>query len=47
MLSRMRCLVTGHKWLRVKYAGSPDGFFLRCKRCGKETDDAGTAVPFL
>ena len=46
MLTRIRCLLTGHKWLRVRYPDSPDGFFLRCKRCGKETDDEGAGVPF-
>jgi hypothetical protein len=31
------CLLLGHKWLKVPYAGHEDtGFFVRCRVCGYE-----------
>ena len=37
-LSRFRCFLVGHRWLRVPYddADTPDGFFRRCRRCATE-----------
>jgi hypothetical protein len=38
-LSRLRCFLVGHSWLRVPYDGgadTSDGFFLRCRRCAAE-----------
>jgi hypothetical protein len=34
MAIRLRCLITGHSWVRVPVSGG-GGFFNRCKRCGK------------
>jgi hypothetical protein len=34
-----KCLVLGHKYLRVRYPDSPDGYFLRCRRCSHERDE--------
>ena len=40
------CKLAGHDWAKVAYPltaeGEATGFFLRCKRCGKEDHDAGT-----
>lgn len=40
MMARLLCLVTGHRWSRASYpaADMPDGYFLRCRRCGKEKE---------
>ena len=35
----MICAVLSHSYLRIRYPGSPDGFFLKCARCAKERDD--------
>jgi len=37
-VSRVRCFLLGHRWLRVRYDGddTPDGYFLRCRRCATE-----------
>ena len=36
------CLVRGHRWARIPYAGNDDGdvFFLRCLSCGYENHNA-------
>lgn len=43
MMTRLLCLVIGHRWSRAEYPGAdaPDGYFLRCRRCAheKETPD--------
>lgn len=36
------CLVIGHRYESLRYPGSPDGYFLRCRRCHHERDDTGT-----
>ena len=41
-VKRVICLVIGHRYLRVRYPDSPDGYFLRCLRCGLEREDRGT-----
>jgi hypothetical protein len=35
-----------HQWDKVMYpdADSPNGFFLRCRRCGKEREAPGSAA---
>jgi hypothetical protein len=40
-MKRPLCLLFGHKYLRLRYPGSPDGYFLRCDRCGHERDEPG------
>jgi len=41
MLKRAVCVVINHKYQRVRYPESPDGYFLRCLRCGHERDEPG------
>lgn len=43
VLRRLACLVRDHRWQRVDYPGAdtPDGYFLRCARCGKVRDSGG------
>lgn len=33
------CLVIGHRYDRLRYPDSPDGYFMRCRRCRHERDD--------
>ena len=33
------CMVIGHRYDRLRYPDSPDGYFLRCRRCLHERDD--------
>lgn len=40
---RWKCWVVTHKFVRIRYPGSPDGHFLRCARCGKEREERGGA----
>jgi hypothetical protein len=36
------CLLLGHKWLKVPYAGHEDtGFFVRCRVCRYENHNVG------
>ena len=46
MLSRLVCLLLGHKWVKTAYDGADtrDGFFLRCKRCREENDADSSGV---
>ena len=39
MMKRALCMVAGHNWKRVRYPGSPDGYFLKCLRCAKVRDE--------
>jgi hypothetical protein len=41
MFPRAVCTVLGHRFLRIRYPGSPDGYFLRCTRCGREREEKG------
>lgn len=41
VLARVVCTVIGHRYLRVRYPDSPDGYFLRCTRCHHEREQAG------
>jgi hypothetical protein len=45
-LSRLRCFLVGHRWLRVPYdvADTSDGFFLRCRRCATESYKESSGV---
>jgi hypothetical protein len=45
-LSRLRCFLIGHRWLRVPYDGADasDGFFLRCRRCATENHRESSGV---
>ena len=38
-MKRLVCAVFGHRYVRIRYPGSPDGYYLRCDRCAKERDD--------
>jgi hypothetical protein len=38
-MKRVFCAVIGHRYLRIRYPGSPDGYYLKCSRCEKERDD--------
>ena len=41
------CKVLNHDYLRISYPPVGEeaaGYFLRCKRCGKETHDAGAVA---
>ena len=42
------CKLAGHTWGKVPYPpgsdGETTGTFLRCRRCGKESHDAGTVA---
>ncbi len=40
--SGLLCLVIGHRYDQLRYPDSPDGYYLRCRRCGHERDDTGT-----
>lgn len=39
MRLRPTCLLLGHRYLRVRYPDSPDGYFLRCLRCQHEREE--------
>jgi hypothetical protein len=41
-VKRVICLAIGHRYLRARYPDSPDGYFLRCRRCGREREEPGT-----
>lgn len=45
-LSRLRCSLVGHRWLRVPYdsADASEGSFLRCRRCATEDDRQASGV---
>jgi hypothetical protein len=45
-VSRVRCLLLGHRWLRVRYDGADtsDGFFLRCRRCATENHNESSGL---
>jgi hypothetical protein len=38
---RWRCWILAHKYVRIRYPDSPDGYFLRCVRCSRERDESG------
>lgn len=39
---RWRCwALLSHKYVRIRYPGSPDGHYLRCARCGREREETG------
>ena len=40
-MKRVLCAVLGHRYLRFRYPGSPDGYYLKCARCAKERDEIG------
>lgn len=44
--ARLVCLLRGHGWVKTPYPGSdtPDGFFLCCRRCGRERGTRHTGV---
>ena len=46
MLTRLRCLAAGHRWNKIRYpeADTAEGYFLRCRRCGKENHDDSSGV---
>ena len=37
--THLLCMVIGHRYDRLRYPDSPDGYFLRCRRCRHERDD--------
>lgn len=37
---RVLCAITSHPYVRIRYPDSPDGYFLRCKRCGREREES-------
>ncbi len=39
VLKRLTCVVVNHRWARLRYPGSPDGYYLHCLRCGHERDE--------
>jgi hypothetical protein len=45
-ISRLRCVVVGHRWVRVRYDGAEtsDGFFRRCRRCAAENYEESSGV---
>jgi hypothetical protein len=45
-LSRLRCLLVGHRWQRVPYDGADtsEGFLLRCRRCATENHSESSGV---
>lgn len=47
MVKRAVCVLIGHRYLRVRYPESPDGYFLRCLRCRHERDEAGGGPAFM
>jgi hypothetical protein len=48
MIKRGVCILIGHKWNRVRYPDSPDGTFLRCRRCGHINEsEAGPTGPMV
>ena len=38
-MKRVLCVVVGHRYVRIRYPGSPDGYYLLCARCAKQRDD--------
>jgi len=40
-VTHILCMVIGHRYDRLRYPDSPDGYFLRCRRCKHERDDPG------
>jgi hypothetical protein len=45
-VSRARCFLLGHRWLKVRDEGedAPNGYFLRCRRCANENHQASSGV---
>ncbi|MDT7572777.1 MAG: hypothetical protein QOE05_2951 [Actinomycetota bacterium] len=45
-VSRLRCTLVGHRWLKVRQDGedTPDGSFLRCRRCAIENHQESSGV---
>ena len=45
------CMLTNHKWVKTRYPtgsdGEAGGFFVRCRRCGKENHDTGGERPTI
>jgi hypothetical protein len=39
LLQRLVCVVIDHRYTRVKYPGSPDGYYLHCLRCGHDRSE--------
>lgn len=38
---RWKCWILAHKYVRIRYPESPDGYFLRCVRCHREREESG------
>ena len=40
MITRLMCLLTGHRWSRFEYPGATasTGYVLRCRRCARERE---------
>jgi hypothetical protein len=38
-MKRLLCTVLSHRYARVRYPSSPDGFYLRCLRCGHRSEE--------
>jgi hypothetical protein len=43
-VSRLRCFLVGHRWLRVSDADTSHEFFLRCRRCATENHNENSGV---
>jgi hypothetical protein len=45
-VGRAPCFLVGHRWQKIRYEGAdtPDGFFLRCRRCAKENHTEPSGV---
>ena len=43
------CMLINHKWVKTRYPpgsdGEAGGFFVRCRRCGKENHDTRSNDP--
>jgi hypothetical protein len=46
-VKRAVCILIGHRYIRIRYPESPDGYFLRCNRCWNEREEPGGGAEFM
>ena len=47
VVRRTICILIGHRYVRIRYPESPDGYFLRCVRCWRERTEPGGGAAFM
>ena len=45
-MRRVLCLLKGHGWVKTRYEGADtaEGYYLTCRRCGRQRHGGGTTI---